>query len=82
MTMQIRLFGREAELAGRRTLRLDLPSDSATCVDVRRAILKAEPALAPVISACRIAVNCEFARDNDRVAPADELALIGTVSGG
>jgi sulfur-carrier protein len=40
------------------------------------------PQLAPFRGALRLAVNGEYARDTDGVAPGDEVALIPPVSGG
>lgn len=81
MQVEVRLFGPEATVAGtdRAVVELDLP---ATCGALRRAMRAQTPALASSLDWARFAVNGRFATDETTFDAADELALIGMVSGG
>jgi MoaE-MoaD fusion protein len=82
MDVTIKLFGPAAQLAGVREMRLTVPTDRPTCAAIRAALGRAEPKLAALLQKGRLAVNHEFASDEDRVSPGDEVALIAGVSGG
>ncbi|ADV63202.1 molybdopterin converting factor, subunit 1 [Isosphaera pallida ATCC 43644] len=60
---------------------LELPQ-GATVGDLRRALEVSHPSLAPLLPACRIAVNAEYMDDTHPLDPSSELALIPPVSGG
>lgn len=80
--LTVKLFGREAELAGRREVCVRVPDRALTCADLARLLAEAEPSLGPTLAHCRFAVNHVFASDEASVGPDDEVALIGMVSGG
>ena len=82
MQVVVKLFGPAAQKAGAREVRLSMDADRPTCAAVRAALARAEPRLAGIVQAARLAVNQEFAGDDDRVLPGDEVALIAMVSGG
>ena len=82
MQIAVKLFGPAAQRTGARELRVTLEADRPTCAAVRAAIARAEPRLAGLLQTGRLAVNHEFATDDDYVAPGDEVALIAGVSGG
>ena len=82
MQVVVKLFGPAAQKAGAREVRVALDADRPTCASVRAALARAEPRLAGIVQAARLAVNHEFAGDDDRVSPGDEVALIAMVSGG
>lgn len=81
MSITVKLFGPQAQLAGARELRLEL-ADAPTVAQVRAALASVCPVLAPSLAASRIAVNHAFVSDSDTVNATDEVALIGMVSGG
>ena len=81
MQVTVKLFGPEAQAAGVRQVTVNVPAP-ATCADVRRALEQQCPPLATRMSNCRLALNHDFAPDNVTVTAADEVALIGPVSGG
>jgi molybdopterin converting factor small subunit len=81
MTVKIHLFGPQALSAGSRQLLLDV-GDNATCADLKQRIAQAVPDLVPSLPSSRIAINHEFADDDQAICDSDELALIGMVSGG
>jgi molybdopterin converting factor subunit 1 len=75
------LFALARERAGRPSLTVDLP-ESATVDDLKLALARACPALAPLLPTIRIAVNSEYASDDQPIPPGSELAAIPPVSGG
>jgi sulfur-carrier protein len=81
MTVTVRLFARVRELAGTDTIRVDLPAASAVS-DLRRALENNWPAMTPLVARSAVAVNGDYAADDHRLEPADEIALIPPVSGG
>jgi molybdopterin converting factor small subunit len=82
MQATVLLFALAKERAGRSSLCLDLP-DHSTVRDLKLAIAEACPPLAPLLPTMRIAINSEYAPDDDRpIPPGAELAAIPPVSGG
>jgi len=81
MLVRVLLFGPEADAAGAREVRVEVPS-GATCADLRSRMETDIPALGPSLGSGRFAVNSEFAPDSAPVREDDEIALIGLVSGG
>jgi molybdopterin converting factor small subunit len=67
--------------AGRAEVVLELP-EQATVGDLRRSLAAAFPALRPLIPNLMVAVNAEYAPDDQVIAPGLEVALIPPVSGG
>src|SRR4051812_6089133 len=76
MKVTVRLFAILRQRAGRETLELDLP-DGARVSDALAEVDHLAGGLKLVM-----AVNREYAREDDPLAPGDELALIPPVSGG
>lgn len=71
-------------------LEVDLPdqadqadqADALTVAQLRRWLVDAHPEAADAIGHCRIAINHEFANENDPIPEHAELAVIPPVSGG
>lgn len=82
MRVTVLLFGPQAQAAGRRELTLELTGETTTCAQVRRALGEASPALAPTLDQSWLAVNLEYADEDQPVHEGDEVALIGMLSGG
>lgn len=82
MTITIKLFGPQSQIAGTRELSLRVGSESPTVADLRRALAEESPRLAPTLPNSRLAVNFEFADDKQTIRGCDEVALIGMVCGG
>ncbi len=82
MRVTVRLFGFEADALGQRTVTIEVPDQELTCGRLAQGLAEAEPKLAQRPGSCRLAVNHEFAVDDRRIGPDDEVALIGMVSGG
>jgi MoaE-MoaD fusion protein len=79
--VRVRLFAIQRELAGTRTLELDVPN-GGTVEDAWEALVARFPVLAPGRSSVRFARNGEYADPTDPLAEDDELACIPPVSGG
>ena len=81
MRVSILLFGAEAAAAGSPRVEVEAPP-APTCADLRELLGARCPALRPFLGAARFAVNSEFAGPSTVIQAADEVALIGMVSGG
>lgn len=81
MRVEVRLFAVAGDLAGRRTVEVELPA-GATVADLRRALTGQWPALEALGPRLLIAVNQDYAPDDRVLAPGDEVAGIPPVSGG
>ena len=82
MLATILLFAVARERAGVASLTVELP-ENPTVSDLKAAIARISPALAPILPMIRIAVNSEYAQDDHQVIPEGaELAAIPPVSGG
>ena len=81
MNVVVKLFGAEADAAGREEIAVPL-EEASTCARLRQRLAELEPRLGSHLPACRFAVNHEFVGDDYRLAEDDEVALIGLVSGG
>jgi molybdopterin converting factor subunit 1 len=79
--INVRLFARLRELAGRELIEIDLPA-GATVAELRRKLAADCPALKGMLDRCAVAVNEEFA-ENDLTLPLGaEVAVLPPVSGG
>ena len=81
MTIRIRLFAMQRELAGTRELAVELAA-GATVEAAWAALVARHPVLAPGRPAVRFAVNGEYAGPEAILADGDEVAMIPPVSGG
>jgi molybdopterin converting factor subunit 1 len=81
MMVRVHLFARSKDLAGTDVVVLDL-GPNAVVADLRRQLAKQFPALAALLERSALAVNQEFARDDQRLTNDAEVALLPPVSGG
>ncbi|HEX4897567.1 MAG TPA: molybdopterin converting factor subunit 1, partial [Candidatus Limnocylindrales bacterium] len=81
MTIRIRLFAMQRELAGTRALAVELAA-GATVEAAWAALVARHPVLAPGRPAVRFAVNGEYTGPETLLADGDEVAMIPPVSGG
>ena len=81
MRIEILLFAGLRERAGADSVPLELPQGATVSV-LRDELARRHPALAPLLSHCRIAVDHRFAADGDPVQEGREVAIIPPVSGG
>jgi molybdopterin converting factor small subunit len=82
MLARVKLFGPMRQALGRAELEVATHENSCTCASLRGCILAGEPRLAELLHGCRFAVNGKFAAEDCALSEADEVALIGFVSGG
>lgn len=81
MMVNVQLFARARELAGAAVLAVELP-DGATVAELRPAMSKACPPLAEFLARCAVAVNDDYAGDDEIIAAGASVAVIPPVSGG
>lgn len=81
MKIQVMLFAALADKAGDRTVSTEVP-EHATVADVLKAVERDYPQLAPLLPACFVSVNQEYAMPDQPVREGDELAILPPVSGG
>jgi len=79
--LRVRLFAGARDAVGATEVELDLPA-GATVADLLDRLRADHPAAADLISACRVAVEREFAEAGAALPPGAEVALIPPVSGG
>ena len=82
MQINVKLLGAVAQLMARREVLLDFATEPVTCDALKKRLLMDCAEYSRVLSACRLAVNHEFARPDQMVHERDEVALIGMISGG
>jgi len=82
MQVSVKLFGPLAQAAGCQEAVVEVDGLHATCRTVREALAAAHSRLAPLLPACRLAVNHRYASEEQVLGVGDEVALIGLVSGG
>lgn len=81
MHLSVRLFAVLRDLAGTDRLTVELPEGCRAC-DLRAAVGRQVPALAPHLEAARVAIDLQFAPESAPIRADQELALIPPVSGG
>jgi molybdopterin converting factor subunit 1 len=81
MNHTVRLFARVRDLAGAPAVLVELPP-GASVADLRARLVDQYPALAPLLGRCAVAVNNEFAGDDQFLPEGAEIALLPPVSGG
>jgi molybdopterin converting factor subunit 1 len=81
MTVRVKLFAAAKDRAGRDELKIELPP-GATIANLRDAIAKAHPALAPIITHAMWAIDTTYANEATTITEQHEIALIPPVSGG
>ena len=81
MKLKILFFASLRDYVGARTTDMEIPSAS-TVAELKDALVKKYPQMAPARSSIMVAVNREYASD-EQVIPLDaEIALFPPVSGG
>lgn len=81
MQLEVRLFALYRERAGSSVVTVDVPDD-ATVGALSDAVRAMHPRLAPPEVRIVVAVNAEYADDDQALKPGDEVCLIPPVSGG
>lgn len=81
MRVKVLLFAGVRQRLGQSEVEVELRAP-ATVAQLRAAIVEAHPEVGEIVSACRVAIDQEFAREHDPIGAGSELALIPPVSGG
>ena len=77
--LAIHLFAAAAERVGTSAVQLPHPP---TVAELRLTLAENWPSLADLLPRCAVAVNHEYATDDQPLHPGDEVAIIPPVSGG
>ena len=81
MRVDVQLFAVARQRSGRAALVVEL-AEGSTVADLKRAMAVACPELAPIVPSLLIAVDNEYATDDQPVPRGSEVAAIPPVSGG
>lgn len=81
MRIDVKLFALAHAVYGKETIAVDLPA-GATVGQLRHQLAAAIPGLAPLMNQILIAVNSDYASDQNPLSDGDEVACIPPVSGG
>lgn len=82
MSTQIRFFGSLADGMGRET-KFEIPPEGCTVAELRRRLAERDEASAALLKpGIRASADQEMVRDEDRVAPGQEISFFPILSGG
>lgn len=81
-TWIVHLFAGIADLVGASQIELKMTANTLTAAELKLAVAERHPEAEKLIGSCFVARNHAYAREEDTIAPEDELALIPPVSGG
>lgn len=81
MLLNVKLFARACELAGTSELQIDMPEET-TVGEFRKILIANQPELQPVIDSLFVAINAEYANDEQVIPAGSEVACFPPVSGG
>ena len=81
MKVTVQLFAAARDAAGRSRIELNLGA-AATVSDLRSVLIQAATALEPLHDSLLVAVNNEYATDDQQLNEHDEIACFPPVSGG
>ena len=81
MIVRVRLFARAKDIAGTEVIFVELLPNGVVA-DLRYQLAAQLPALAALLSRSAVAVNEEFARDDQALMEGADVALLPPVSGG
>lgn len=81
MIVTLRLFAVARQRVGAAEVGVEL-AGPATVGELKRAVAEQYPALAPMLPGMMVAVEGEYAAEDRRIEPDQEVALIPPVSGG
>lgn len=82
MQINVLFFATIRDLVGQKRLTLDLPDEIKTVKQVRQELMDRYPAITDNLKVALVAINEEFAFNNDAITDGDEIAFFPPVSGG
>lgn len=80
--VRVRLFGVQAQRAGRDAVPVEIDAGRTTLARLRERLAAAEPSLAASLPSSRFAVDHAYADEDAVLTGGEEVALIGLVGGG
>ncbi|WP_417847900.1 MoaD/ThiS family protein [Thalassoglobus sp.] len=81
MQITVKLFARASQLAGRSEVVVEV-SEEANVGEFRSALATQHPELLPIIDSLFVAINAEYANDDQLIPESAEVACFPPVSGG
>lgn len=81
MLLNVKLFARASQLAEANEVPVELPT-GATVAEFRRALVEQHSSLAPIVSNLFVAIDAEYANDDQNIPEHSEVACFPPVSGG
>ena len=81
MTLTVQLFAAAAELAATRKVQLSVP-DKITVAELREQLIQTVPQLTALKNSLLVAVNNQYASNEQQIQMTDEVACFPPVSGG
>lgn len=81
MLVSVQLFAAARDRIGRSSIQVEL-GETGTVKELRSRLRDDYPQLEDIVPRAMMAVDTEYARDEQRLRPGDEVALIPPVSGG
>jgi sulfur-carrier protein len=81
MLVNVQFFAGARDLAGERSIAIDLP-EPAHVGDLRRTLVERLPRLVPLTNSLLFAVGTDYAQDHTPLTPGAQVACFPPVSGG
>jgi len=81
MLVSVQLFAAARDRVGRSSIQVEL-REAATVGDLRSRLREDYRDLSDIVPRAMVAVDTEYARDEQQIRPGSEVALIPPVSGG
>ncbi len=81
MQITVKLFARASQLAGRSEVVVEV-SEEASVGEFRSVLATQHPELQPIIDSLFVAINAEYANDDQLIPESAEVACFPPVSGG
>ena len=82
MKITVKLFGPQAQLAGRNEVEIDLAGGHVVAADVLEVLADTCPSLRSSLPKSRLAVDFEIVGPATELGESQEIALIGMLGGG
>ena len=81
MIVDLQLFAAARDRAGAAVVAIEV-QEGALVADLKSALARDKPALAPLVPSLLVAIDGEYARDSDLIPEGAEVAAFPPVSGG
>jgi molybdopterin converting factor subunit 1 len=81
MIVQVQLFAAARDQVGKSSVQVEV-GERSTAGELRQSLAASFPQLAGIVTRAMLAIDAEYARDDQVLRPHSEIALIPPVSGG